>query len=33
MNATPASTVTTDEGEELTLAIAQDSGFELIEAQ
>ncbi len=32
-NATPSSTVATDEGEELTLAIAHDSGLELIEAE
>ena len=32
-NAAPASTVSTDEGEELTLAIAHDSGLELTEAE
>ena len=32
-NATPASTVAADEGEELTLAIAHDSGLELTESE
>ena len=32
-NATPASTIADDEGEELSLAIAHDSGIELTESE
>lgn len=32
-NATPASTIAADEGEELSLAIAHDSGLELTESE